>query len=82
VRVKVEGIFVPESVLGSGGKAGLIISSQPLILCRRAGGPQSRSERLGEDMNFLPLPGIEPDSPVALPVALSLYLLSYPGFVC
>jgi hypothetical protein len=36
-------------------------------LYRRLGGPQTRSERGGEEKNFHPLPGLEP--PINQPVA-------------
>jgi hypothetical protein len=45
--------------IGTNGASGQLHAPSAL-LCRKAGGPQSRSIRFGEEMYFLPLPGIEP----------------------
>jgi hypothetical protein len=41
-------------------------------LDRRLGGHQSRSERGGQEENFQPPPGIEPQTPMLQPVPKSL----------
>jgi hypothetical protein len=57
-------------------------SCQSPIMCRRPGRPQSGSERFGEDMNFLPLPVIEPWFLGCPPRSLVTVLTELPGFLC